>query len=229
MKAAYGAIVVRVKEDQQGELLGQISHLLKKPEIEAPLQEVADYFDECGDYESPLQHKFLEDYGRSKKPDASQIDKVAEGANLLWSRVLADFSNKSIDWVVAARLERHRRHHLWLYWKERGKQMRRSLWQTLAYALKFYEFSNLDERLRFDFLVGLHEIEGAKKTSDWERYNDTLSGSYIFQRRMQMAADRKIWRISNIGTAKQQLESLNKNAEKLLDYGWEACPSGKPV
>ena len=114
------------------------------------------------------------------------------------------------SWEIAARIERHLRHHLYLYAPNGGRNQRSALWGALATAASKFSKSHwkaLDERLRFDVLVGAIEI-GPNGNS----IKHKLLLNDFWSARLRLASE--VWP-TTAGLA-------DELALKLLDIGWES-------
>jgi hypothetical protein len=227
MKAAYGANVARVEIADQANLLAAIGHPLAPPPDKTDLGQVADYFDDAGDYESPLQHQLLASYG-DHDPNPRKV--IASGVVELCNLVRSDLvDGDTTAWQVAARLERHLRHHIWVYVTgDTRDECRTGLWQDLATNVPAIDvFKRLPEWLRFDFLVGRFEILNTSGFAALNDYDLTITDP-IMQRRLSMAKNKAIWKkVTDLLTErgrsqKAKLNTLNQNAEELLKMGWES-------
>ena len=192
-------------------------------------QQIADLLDSCGDYESPLQHRFLRAFSGVDAPTSVAVaDATHELAEKLLGFVkgLLSLENKKRigvnEWGIAARIERHLRHHLYLYRPRDESNIRQMLWQVLWRRLPLSEWKAIPDQLKFDFLIGKFELKFANVNLAKFR-NDIGS----FEDRFSKAS--RIWSHApgshppkDKVRQKQMLNGLQKLAVELLDLGWES-------
>ena len=158
MRSAYGVDILFVDEKTQSQVLQKFEsdkhaqHCSNAPAYKQKLyeaendhqrlsqvwQQIADFLDSCGDYESPLQHRFLRAFSGVDAPTSVAVaDATHELAEKLLGFLtsLLSLKNKkrfgTIEWCIAARIERHLRHHLYLYRPRDESNIRQTLWQLL--------------------------------------------------------------------------------------------------
>jgi|GEM_PF-3180679 hypothetical protein len=238
MNAIYGIHSFNYDKNTQPSCFQKISSSLKIPNtniksLEVPLDKerlssIAEFFDSTGDFESPLQHQFLIELG--KNIQAKNVDPITyakNGVQIVFVGInKLDITNYE-NWELAIRIERHLRHHLYLYPIEsNNKQIepRKALWEYLFQMGSENEFIKqllcqndpISQRRAFDFLLGRHELRVGNNDVTYEFNND------IFNRR---------WKLSNwvwvpypsIDTVTVKcLEGRDRLAIKLLDSGWES-------
>lgn len=202
-------------------ILASIAQLAREdlvPETDN-LAAVADYLDSCGDYESALQTAWFLDHWQ----------RLAE--LLLHSSDL-----RRVDWVVVARLERHLRHFLWVYYSplQRRDEFRQGIWKAIANwapdrilgrglegALKgaFHSGSASKQRGLFDFALGAFEVGGRSQLAARWRSGVT---SYVVRPdvpralRTRVEVAQRLWNKTPVTRSMRDLMAL------ALSGGWEA-------
>ena len=194
--------------------------------------QIADFLDSCGDYESPLQHRFLRMLSGVTLPTS---EAVAEATHDLAEKLLAFIGGVSgltpkselemRRWSIAARVERHLRHHLYLYRRRHPSAIRSVLWQSLWRRLPVSGWNNIPSQLKFDFLVGKFELKLSNINLNKHRHD-----LGIFEDRFSKAS--RIWshapgplshRLNKDSIGQQRTSTaMQKLAIELLDLGWES-------
>ena len=219
MRADYGINILPVNSSGQTAVLDQLSRVASprdpdsiKCNARSDLPNVARFLDACGDYESTVQQYWFVN-ALPKQPNDSDYDRVKRTVTKLTSLLLDHQRiHADVDWVVAARIERHLRHCSYLY---DGASKRTTLWRAVIEEAKknWADIAN-DSRLQFDILCGQHELHLSKvKGLRRLRISDP-----IFAKRLRLAPD--VW------TKKRRIrqDSLNL-VTKLLELGWESMAS----
>ncbi len=106
------------------EILDSIVNIAKKesgPSPDAPLEDLAEWLDEVGDYESQQQSAW---FAANWESAAKSIQQTC-GLGTLTSQ----------QWLAACRVERHLRHFIW-FWlaPEKRAEFRKNIWQQVATA-----------------------------------------------------------------------------------------------
>ena len=223
MSAIYGVSFYFVNSSTQTIALKTIVDPLDMPKNAENLQDVADFLDATGDYESQLQHLWLVDLGHQQNFKLSEQDATKVGVGVIIDKLLPTLeSDKITDWVIAARIERHLRHQIWLYPPANTQValLRRQIWEALFqnFKVQYRNLQNVDEHLLFDFLTGVFEIANGSPDDVPKLRDDVL------QERLKIAEH--IWKplplkgslVELVG----DLENLENLAMRLLNSGWEA-------
>lgn len=216
MRLAYGVDSISCTKAQRQKLLSCVaSGFPQMQKLRDNFNAIADYFDSVGDFESPQQINFLASYaltakqvdnGAEEETDrAKNVKNVADGARMLSCDIINKLSEDLITPVTAARIERHLRHHLYLYLNS-NKSLRNCLWSSIN--KKTNTCRGFDERLRFDHAIGEFEL---KQEVDPKFEPGKFSG--VFSERFKHAC--KIWDTKTSLSCKEAL------AHKLLSSGWE--------
>lgn len=202
----------------------------------ALLKQCADLFDCCGDYESPLQHEFLSILGaellRAREGDNSDPrvrTKTREGArfmvDLLTKFVDSPLVNDVENWEIAARIERHLRHHSYLYVLPLKNNPREAIWRQLALGIpELSEWEALPSQLCFDFLVGEYELPDVRGVH-LSSYEQNLE--HLAERFKKGKLVWKKWQLPDASEGesrwKERSVDIQKLAEGLLELGWESA------
>lgn len=223
MSAIYGVNFQFVDSSTQTDALKTIVAPLEMPKNVGNLQDVADFLDFTGDYESQLQHLWLIDVGRQQDSKLSEQDATKAGVGSVVDRLLPTLeSDKITDWVIAARIERHLRHQIWLYppVNKSVDQVRRQIWDTLfqKFRMNYSDLRSIDEHLLFDFLTGVFEIAKGSP-ADIPDLRDN-----VLQERLKIAEH--IWKPiplkETLSELVNDLDNLESLAMQLLNSGWES-------
>ena len=188
-----------------------------KPELD--FEELADFLDDCGDYESRDQSQRLMEHGRELGYDEPNDARLIERAlDDLTSKILAQLDARCSrrDWEVFARIERHLRHHLWLYASDldEGKRKRSALWEGL-FQIRPSNWTRLPATLRFDFVVGHYELQRSEAIpAELANFDDELLVMRLAQ------ASSGVWS-SAYGTDDET------KAMQLFWLGWESLGAKK--
>jgi SIR2-like domain len=247
MRAAYGVDVLFVNNETQRQVLQKLdagksaedcskAAAYKKKLYEAEndpqrlleiWEQMADFLDACGDYESPLQHRFLREFSGVDSPTSVA---VADATHQLAEKLL-NFLKGPLHvnpkyflrvWGTGARIERHLRHHLYLYRPKDESNARQRIWQLLWQRLPVSEWKSLPAQLKFDFLLGKYELK--LNNIDIRRFKMDLGR---FEDRLSKAS--MIWSHAP-GThppkdkvqQRKTLTSMQKLTVELLNIGWES-------
>jgi hypothetical protein len=116
-------------------------------------------------------------------------------------------------WKMVARVERHLRHHRFLYFGGREDQGRKTLWSELARGASSEALEECDDRLAFDFLVGRYELQ-PDSPPGLDSLIAEIQKNPLFVQRFQLAHE--IWQPS--GGNREQFDLR----DKLLQAGWES-------
>jgi hypothetical protein len=177
--------------------------------------ELADFLDDCGDYESRDQSQWLMEYGRGRGYNEPSEARAIEAAlDHLMAEALARLHARCSrrDWEVFARIERHLRHHAWLYASTlaKGKGQRRALWEGLLANIPS-RWNRLSAALRFDFVIGHYELERREEIpQQLTEIRDELLAMRLAE------ASTGVWTGSNAATASEA------KAMRLVWLGWES-------
>jgi hypothetical protein len=228
IKAIYGMNIHIVKDiEEETTLFKKLSEIKHQPKIASSLNSISEYLDSIGDYESNLQQKWLLSIGQESLQNASESEKMKNGVRLLLRKLKNSFKYKCYDqWIIAAKVERHLRHHIWLYPPERGKRdsIREEIWKLLYQDFKnfsLHQIEDLPKELLFHFLTGNYEI--MSKPFDIKLPPDIFNR--IFAERLEKC--KRIW--LPVPEEEDALENrileLNDLAKELLDCEWESMAS----
>lgn len=204
MRLAYGVEPIHYTDSEQKGLLSLLTDKLDTPVSATDFEPIANYLDKVGDYESPQQINFLESLSTAGG-GADPVTKVADGVRILSEAIICALDKNCIDLVTAARIERHLRHHLYLYLPE-DKCLRKGLWLAINNRVT-YEERGFDERLCFDHAIGKFEL-----LIDKEKKQPT-GFSPMFAKRFELA--------SNIWKTDIPPKCYDEMAKQLLLAGWE--------
>lgn len=171
IRATLGVEMVHVDADAQQATLKSLVQATSKstakgsPALrrEVNFAKVADFLDECGDYESREQSQWLMKYGRAQGYSGPNDARAIETAlDHLTREILSrlDAPRGQRHWQIFTRIERHLRHHLWLYASapKKARDQRLALWEGLL-ANRPSDWTHLPAMLRFDFVIGHYELE----------------------------------------------------------------------
>ncbi len=221
MRGALGVEVIPVDEDTQQAALESLSPLAVTdyPRLN-DLAGIAEFLDNAGDYDCELQHGWLRHLARIHSiAPINEIASIRKVLDELQDRIL-DKLLPNVDgrvWLTAAKIERHLRHHRYLYFKANNAR-RQDLWLKLAATFKAAYLPRRNSRLLFDFLVGSIELavpHGAKLNRITRQFQIK---SLLFKKRLRLA--REVWggglRSTFLRNEMQLLE------DRLLDVGWES-------
>lgn len=249
MRAAYGVDILFVDDKTQLQRLQQLGsdqsahcskeaingfrHRLDHPgdnrlKLIDAWRQTANFLDSCGDYESPLQHRFLGIFSGSDTPTAKDITGATQtlAAKLLDFLSVAGLGNeKKLEceqWCIAATIERHLRHHLYLYRPQQESNFRQKLWRLLWERLPFEEWNEIPLELRFDFLLGkfelkLDDVNLAERKPDLGHFENRFSKALL----VWTHAPGSIPPTNEI-VQKDTSRDMQKLAVDLLDLGWES-------
>ena len=208
MQAAYGIRMIPVGVREQVSVLDRLRRPdaeLRRPTIDN-ISSIADFFDYCGDYESPLQQQWLFEVSPSYHP--SPAARICSSVKKLYRTLIRRIRHNNSSWSDVARVEQHLRHFHYLYVGPTKKD-RQNLWHELSRALTPRIWSHADKRLRFNFLVGQYELEVRPQSSlAGYRIDDSL-----YERRLKLS--QRLW-------LNLESDELTKIALKLLALGWES-------
>lgn len=223
MSAIYGVSFYFVDSSTQTDALQTIVDPLDMPTNVENLQDIADFLDSTGDYESQLQHLWLVSLGYRQDANLSEQEATKVGVGIVVDKLLSILeSDKATDWPIAARIERHLRHQIWLYppANKNADQVRLQIWNALFHKFKtnYSELRDIDEHLLFDFLTGVFEIAKGSPAGIPELRNPVL------QERLKIAEH--IWKPiplkDTLVELVNDLDKLENLAMRLLNSGWEA-------
>jgi hypothetical protein len=186
----------------------------------AYLRSIAEYLDDQGDYESIGHHCWVFTApapstipGRSTTPVKSQWT-IAQ--NNLRAMLTALQDHVDVDWHVVARIERHLRHHVYMYLhRERGSLL--LLWERLIHQARA-DPDRLDDRLRFDLWLGAYELASGDPASVTAAEPLARHPRGKLGLRYQMAPD--IWPPRGARTLSP--EEVATRVGELIDGGWES-------
>lgn len=253
IRAAYGVDVLFVNGDTQYNVLRQFGQRYTENYAEDAMRvfrqrlydaredyrkltdvwhEIADLFDSCGDYESPLQHRFLRVFSGVPFPTA---EAVAEATHDLAEKLITFLQNgdkgttkRGVQeglWSIAARIERHLRHHLYLYRRRKPSQIRLALWQLLWRSLPKSQWHDIPAQLRFDFLLGKFELQ-------LQHVNLTKHQAKLGFLEDRFLNASRIWShppgplsralVNDKSGQRRVANAMEKLAVQLLDIGWES-------
>lgn len=210
---------------------------IKNGAIPIPLlKQCADFFDCCGDYESPLQHEFLSTLGAvvSNQAEKSQRDQVIRAntrkgsevmVNLLKNFVKSTLIGDPENWQIAARIERHLRHHSYLYVRPLANNPREEIWRELWMRIpELPVWALFSSQLRFDFLVGRYELRNQVDVNlaTYEQSLEHLSARF---EKAKLVWNK--WHLSEGLEGGKPWEEraldIQKLADDLLELGWESA------
>lgn len=204
MRAAYGVDQIVVSSETNLAFLRHLNTALSGPDLrEDRLAQIADFFDAMGDFESHDQANFLTTSAGVVAPTVHYIAQMLGDA-------LAKAPGPS--WVTAARIERHLRHHLYVYAPHNKQAARKALFRSLRNAAAIFstkEWDKIDEGVRFDFAIGAVEVQRNRDHGG----RDPRIRSKDRKARLDIAPE--IW----LGDAKGEADRL---IGRLLDLGWES-------
>ena len=197
MTLAYGLRPIVTPKAQLKEAIGGLLTEKFPPQIDGCLSEIADYLDDAGDFESSAQIEFL----KQGQPDGNIVDKVKQNTQTVADAIKRALEKGSVSFETASRIERHLRHHFFLYDPVCGKEKRSNLWNKIKDKRPECE---LDQRVWFDHLVGGIEMNTERGYTDSSKLNEH------FKARVNLA--RSVW---------QNGVDCHNLPDKLLDVGWE--------
>lgn len=220
MRAAYGITMIQAREEDQTKLIETICSQAEIPKSNS-LKKIAEYFDYCGDFESPMHYKYL--MSISKKHNDSPKERISQGiiaiVNLLKRELAKDINHDK--WLLCARVERHLRHHLWLYCQEnKAEGNRGNVWKDLFNKSRIVKWAEIPDRIKFDFIVGGYETGViTNKLEAWLSKKPAIKPSDpVFQDRLDC-----VYRIyveyNNKDTPTGKYDEL---ISSLLRCGWES-------
>jgi hypothetical protein len=223
MSAIYGVDFYFVDSHTQANAIESIISKLDMPDNVDSLQDVADFLDSTGDYESQLQHMWFVNLGLNKFPQLSEQKAAKVGVGMLVDKLYPLLrSNYLSDWIIAARIERHLRHQIWLYPppSKDVKQLREEIWGSLFRGFKknYEKLKSADNHLLFDFLTGVYEIADSSLGEIPESLDNVL--------KERLRAAKHIWKPiplkENLIELVNDLDALETLAMRLLSLGWES-------
>lgn len=226
MRACYGADFVHVCACDQPSIVSALSQegLFKplppqavKSFDDSYFKTVAEFLDQNGDYESPVQQEWLQTAtSASRSLPSATVN--AKNSRRLAKKLISWVQGDPARWEVCARIERHLRHHLWLGGSDARtvRDLRVGLWKALA---DVSTRPACDERLLFDFLVGVHELKARKPVWAPARLADPL-----LQARLELGG--RLWTAHKANRPEREIDiavaDLGKAANEALDLGWES-------
>lgn len=209
MHAAYGVRMIVANTEKQGAILATLSgsetNLAASPKF-SDIADIATFFDNCGDYESPIQQQWL--LNNSPSRTSSHAGRVKATVLKLYKTLLNRLKRDSSVWQIIARLERHLRHFHYLY-VEADNRYHKELWDILAQKLNRRIWNSTDEQVRFQFLIGQYELNRVLP----DKIKGFVIGNRLYQKRLDLG--KIIWQ-------EKDIETLKRTALQLLDIGWEA-------
>lgn len=221
MRASYGVHPIYLDEPEI------IFDCLSKKPSEAPesaednyesLVKVASFFDNHGDYESPQHLSCLNKIGNvNNNREKLAVQDIRKGAETLAS-VVDKYLKQTSDWELAARIERHLRHHLYLYSRPSNCKRKNLLKMILNVAIeKDNNGRELSPDILFDLQVGLHElgVRNLKGSHPLETLDKLVKNSHLeskFTVRLQLAE--MAWG--------ERAGTYPDLPVRLLDVGWES-------
>lgn len=198
------------------------------------LKQCAEFFDCCGDYESPIQHEFLSTLGALCRREENESDdsfvraNTREGAkfmvDLLTKVVDSALISDSENWQTAVRIERHLRHHSYLYVEPLENNPREKIWRKLAVGIpELSAWKYISPQLCFDFLVGEYELPhvGGIHLGSYEQNLKDLAERF--------EKGKLVWKkwylpgFEGESSWKKRSGEIQKLAEGLLESGWESA------
>ncbi len=216
MQACYGVKPISVNEHDQEKCIDLLRNDVDIPDLAFKnadgnyWEKVADFLDECGDFESHIQHKFLLKHFQPGDCTRREIRNLLTG---IAEQLTSHLENNKIDWDVAARIESHLRHHLYLYCPREDK-IRRSLWESLATKLDkvVKRISNVESRVITGFLIGCYEVAERDLSGPTQKLLKFINE----KDRNRVEYAKQIW------GERRGTEPDYDFVKKLLDEGWEA-------
>lgn len=203
MRGSYGVQSLPVTKNTFNDCLIQLQKQIKRPTLSAPLHQIAEFLDQSGDFESKLQLDFFrgsplnEQSTEIRDPDPSTL---STNIDKLYRRLVRDKS----DPIACARIERHLRHHIYLYSGNNRVKMRQNLWSA---TFKKIDTNKIEDRLLFDLLCGTVEVR--KRIPKFTTLANRLSPS--MRNRLKLA--HQVW---GDGPSHTDLP------KQLYDAGWES-------
>lgn len=213
MHAAYGVRLIVTTTEKEIAVLKTLDEsevdLAATPELN-DIVGVANFFDSCGDYESPLQQQWLLKVSPSNSPlPASRIKSTVLK---LYKCLIDKLKKKSSLWETTARLERHLRHFHYLYVRDENSY-HEELWDLLAHKLNSRIWKSIDdEQVRFQFLIGQYELSRPFPSTR----SVFVVGNRLYDKRLDLG--KYIWKVKDVA-------STERTASQLLDLGWESMAS----
>lgn len=228
MNALYGVNIVCVDKEEQEKILIELNKSISFPNNHSNMEEVAEFLDSTGDYESQYQHQWFLELGRIDNNINDDEQSAVKNGVEIFSDAYNAFLHKDTslnegDWIIAGRIERHLRHHIYLYPPSgtNSKELRENIWNFLfdCYCKNNYSRKIKDEQLHFDFLTGLYEI---RKKSDG--FKLPLLKNDLLRKRLILSKD--LWNdlpnFTGISDFTTELDGLEKLGIDLLELGWES-------
>lgn len=221
MRASYGVEPISVTDKSQLLLLKELSHPVTgvcSPYPITSLKGVADLLDDTGDFESLLQVKGLLNtrIGKIKSDRRTGRSRlaIADIIRALLEVLISELNSHRRDsWEYAARIERHLRHHIYLYLPLEKDILRKRLWLKIARAKQDW-IGALDDRTKFDFVIGAIELGIGSHD-----YLDRFPFSKVFSDRIRYAPE--VWP-SRISAERIDENENRELVTRLLDIGWES-------
>lgn len=179
------------------------------------LRNVAEYLEDHGDYESIGHRRWV--FAAPASSPAGRESQWTIAQNNLRAMLSTLGAYVDSDWHVVARIERHLRHHVYMYLRD-GLRDLRTLWDRLiSYASA--DPSRLDDRLRFDLWLGAHELASGDSVSVAAADPLARPPHGTLSVRYQMADE--IWRPT--GAPARSSDEVAERIRVLVDGGWEAA------
>lgn len=225
MSAIYGTTFCFVNDSKQKNLFENLTTSIHFPDINN-LEQIADFLDSTGDYESQLQQLWFSEIGISKNESGKTLEKIEIGVDLLREKLIELIQSNNIkNWIIAARIERHLRHQIYLYTKEglSSEKIRFETWQLLYqnYLSLNVQQKIRDEQLLFDFLTGVYELANSRITNLPKFKNDILYKRLLLCDQVWKQHEIK----ESITAIFQDIDSMENLSIQLLECGWESISS----
>ena len=216
MHAAYGVRMIVATSEKHVEVLKTLNQselVLKSPPRLDDLTAIATFFDNCGDYESPIQQQWLLNNSNSRSD--SPASRIQSTVIKLYKNLADGLKNDTSSWKTVAQLERHLRHFHYLYVEpsDPKNKCREELWDELARKLTKRIWKGIDDQLRFEFLIGQYEMDRVLP----DKIKTFTAGSSPYKERLSFG--------KNVWVKSRDIESIKKLALRLLDNGWESMSS----
>ncbi|WP_432876403.1 SIR2 family protein [Kribbella sp. CA-245084] len=215
LTASYGVRPLYYKEHEEvAQILDSIADMaagLRTPAADSPLEEIASWLDDVGDYESRQQSSW---FAQGDTPNwQAMVDAIRRACD-------GDSMDPGV-WLACARIESHLRHFLWFWlpisdrsatrktlwtgiarsWASLGLGAQSELWNSdqLQAALSWRSQSPAStSRALLQFAIGAHEVMGrgpqAPVVEEWRNRLSVLAhtgGSSITAKRSGLA--RQVW------------------------------------
>lgn len=231
MNAIYGLNCVIVgSKDEQKQIIRNLNTSLEIPEGCSSLSKIADFLEETGDYESDLQHRWLVDLGHEKDPSTSEFEAAKIGVSTVVAQLEPTLASENLsEFVTALKIERHLRHHIYLYppdgTNKSAAELRKKIWRLLYLKLPHDRtfFSPDHEDLLFNFLVGAFEVGGFSRRN-FPNLPDQMLKSDLLIERLKIAEN--LWipidPPTDCSMLKYKLDMLEQLGMQLLEVGWES-------